>query len=122
LQMKASIAAAQTLDGSKIPERSEEDVPLVIIKWPDRCGVLAGELLTFYLRFTNEGKLPITDVVVVDNLTQRFEYVPGTSKTDREGTFTIQPNEVGSAMLRWEFSAPLLPGERGTISFQVKVR
>ena len=37
--------------------------------------MLPGELLTFYLRFKNDGKLPMSDVVVVDNLTQRFEYV-----------------------------------------------
>jgi uncharacterized repeat protein (TIGR01451 family) len=122
LQIKATIRAAQIIDGLKIPPRSEEDVPLLIIKWPDRHGVLPGELLTFFLRYTNPGKLPINEVAVVDNLTPRFEYVPGTSKTDRDGTFTFQPNQVGSSMLRWDFTAPLLPGESGTISFQVKVR
>ena len=122
LQIKATIRATQIIDGLKIPTKSEEDVPLLIIKWPDRHGVLPGELLTFFLRFTNPGKLPINEVAVVDNLTPRFEYVPGTSKTDRDGTFTFQPNQVGSSMLRWDFTAPLLPGESGTISFQVKVR
>ena len=120
--MKASLQAPMEIDGSKLMMKSEEDVPLVIIKWPDRHGVLPGELLTFYLRFNNDGKLPINDVNVVDNLTPRFEYMPGTSKTDRAGTFTVQPNQVGSSILRWEFSGPLLPGESGTISFQVKVR
>jgi uncharacterized repeat protein (TIGR01451 family) len=76
----------------------------------------------FSLRFTNPGKLPINDVSVVDNLTPRFEYVPGTSKTDRDGTFTFQPNEAGSSMLRWDFTEPLQPGESGMITFQVKVR
>ena len=50
---------------------------------PFTAGIAPGELLTFYLRYTNPGKLPINDVGVVDNLTPRFEYVPGTSKTDR---------------------------------------
>jgi uncharacterized repeat protein (TIGR01451 family) len=122
VQMKASVAAVKDLSGTHLMLKSEEDVPLCIIKWPDRHGVLSGELLTFFLRFRNDGKLPINDVAVVDNLTPRFEYVPGTSKADRDGTFTFQPNDVGSAMLRWEFNGPLLPGESGTISFQVKVR
>ena len=122
LAIKATIRSTQIVDGLKIPAKSEEDVPLLIIKWPDRHGVLPGELLTFTLRFTNPGKLPINEVAVVDNLTPRFEYVPGTSKTDRDGTFTFQPNQVGSSLLRWDFTAPLLPGESGTIMFQVKVR
>ena len=123
LEIKATIAATQIVDGLKRPVESKEEVPLIIIKWPDRHGVLPGELLTFYLRYTNPGKLPITDVAVVDNLTTRFEYVPGTSKTDRDGTFTFQPNQAGSSLLQLQdFTAPLQPGESGTISFQVKVR
>jgi uncharacterized repeat protein (TIGR01451 family) len=122
LEIIATIRSSQIIDGLKKPARSEEDVPLIIIKWPDRHGVLPGELLTWSLRFTNPGKLPINDVSVVDNLTPRFEYVPGTSKTDRDGTFTFQPNEVGSSVLRWDFTEPLQPGESGMITFQVKVR
>ena len=122
LEIKATIRSTQIIDGLKTPAKSEEDVPLLIIKWPDRHGVLPGELLTFTLRFTNPGKLPINEVAVVDNLTPRFEYMPGTSKTDRDGTFTFQPNEAGSSLLRWDFTEPLQPGESGTIMFQVKVR
>jgi uncharacterized repeat protein (TIGR01451 family) len=121
LEIKATIRAAQVVDGLKMA-KSEEEVPLIIIKWPDRHGVLPGELLMWTLRFTNPGKQPINDVTVVDNLTPRFEYMPGTSKTDRDGTFTFRPNEAGSSYLQWDFTEPLQPGESGMITFQVKVR
>jgi uncharacterized repeat protein (TIGR01451 family) len=121
-EIRAVLAAPQTLDGLHVRMREEEDLPLCIIKWPDRCGVLPGELLTFFVKYTNQGKQPIQDVGVVDNLTARFEYVPGTAKADRDGTFSFQPNSVGSHLLRWDFNSPLLPGESGVVSFVVKVR
>ena len=122
VKMLGTIAAPRGLDGVKVMEKSAEDIPLLICKWPDRAGALIGEILTFYLKYSNPGKTPISDVVVIDNLTARFEYVKGTSKTDRDGTFTFQPNDAGSSLLRWEVNGPLLPGESGMISFQVRIR
>ena len=122
VKMKGTISAPRGIDSVKVMEKSLEDIPLLICKWPDRTGALIGEIITFYLKYSNPGKTPISDVVVIDNLTARFEYVKGTSKTDRDGTFTFQPNDVGSSLLRWEFNGPLLPGESGMISFQVRIR
>ena len=33
-------------------------------------------------------------------------------EADREAVFTVQPNEAGSSVLRWEIGGTLLPGER----------
>jgi uncharacterized repeat protein (TIGR01451 family) len=121
-RVKASIQAPSSFTTAKTLLRSPEDGPLLICKWPDRLGALIGDLITFTLRFTNTGNRPIQNVVVVDNLTPRFEYIPGSAKTDRDGTFTFQPNEVGSHLLRWEFSGELPPGESGLITFEVRVR
>jgi uncharacterized repeat protein (TIGR01451 family) len=79
-------------------------------------------LITFTIRFANVGGRPITNVVVSDSLTTRFEYVAGSSKSDRPATFTTQPNDAGSMVLRWEFAGSLQPGENGMITFQVKIR
>ena len=46
----------------------------------------------------------------------------GSARTDRNALFTIQPNEVDSSILRWEFTTPLPAREHGMISFQVRVR
>jgi uncharacterized repeat protein (TIGR01451 family) len=81
-----------------------------------------GDVVTFYLKYTNRAGRPITEIVVADNLTPRLEYVAGSTRTDRESVFTIQPNAVGSSVLRWEFPGALPPGQSGLISFQVRVR
>jgi uncharacterized repeat protein (TIGR01451 family) len=104
------------------PEQEGPEVPLLIIKWPDKTGALIGDIVTFSLKFTNRAPRPISDVVVSDSLTPRFEYIPGSAKTDHEAVFTTQPNGAGGAILRWEFSGPLPSGESGLITFQVRVR
>ena len=113
-----SVAAVQAGPAPAEPA----DGPLLIIKWPDKTAVNVGEIVTFYLKYSNTGGQPITNVVVTDSLASRFEYVKGSTKTDRDAMFTTQPNEVGSSLLRWEFTSPLQPREHGVISFEVRVR
>jgi len=104
------------------PSREQPDKPLKIIKWPDKTGGLVGDVITFSLRFSNGGGQPITDIVVSDSLTSRYEYVPGSARCDRAANFTTQPNDAGSTTLRWEFPGALQPGETGLINFQVRIR
>jgi uncharacterized repeat protein (TIGR01451 family) len=113
-------AVEATMTGPKEPE--PPDGPLMIIKWPDKLCVNVGEVVTFYLKYSNTGGQPITNVVVTDSLAARFEYVKGSTKTDRDALFTTQVNEVGSTLLRWEFTGALQPREHGLITFQVRVR
>src|SRR5262249_37016552 len=91
-------------------------------KWTDRHSAQVGEVVTFYLKYTNVGGKPITNVVLSDSLTGRLEFVPGTARSDRPNTFTTQANEAGSVILRWEIGGKLLPGESGMVSFQAVVR
>ncbi|MBM3996699.1 MAG: DUF11 domain-containing protein [Planctomycetes bacterium] len=118
LRAPASVAATQA--GPRPVE--PEDGPLLIIKWPDVEIVNVGDIVTFYLKYTNTGGQRIANLVVTDSLSGRFEYVKGSTKADRDAIFTTQPNEAGSMVLRWEFSGDLAPRESGLISFQVKVR
>jgi len=99
------------------PER-----PLLIIKWPDKCGAQIGEVVTFFLKYSNQGGQPISDIVVSDSLAGRFEYVPNSAKSDRDAVFTILPNEAGSLIVRWEVASALPPGKSGMVSFQVRIR
>lgn len=103
-------------------EEELPEAPLCLIKWPDKYGALIGEMITFTLKYTNQGGRPIDKVVVSDSLLSRYEYVPGSQKSDRPATFTTQPNEDGSLILRWEINETLPPGQSGVIHFQVKVR
>jgi uncharacterized repeat protein (TIGR01451 family) len=96
--------------------------PLVIIKWPDKCGAQIGDVVTFFLKYSNQGGKPIADIIVSDSLAARFEYVPNSARSDRDAVFTIQPNEAGSLIMRWEVATPLPPGKSGMVSFQVRIR
>jgi uncharacterized repeat protein (TIGR01451 family) len=100
-----------------VPER-----PLIIIKWPDKCDAQIGDVVTFYLKYSNEGGKPITDIIVSDSLAARFEYVPGSARSDRDAIFTIQPNEAGSSILRWQVADALPASRSGMVSFQVRIR
>jgi uncharacterized repeat protein (TIGR01451 family) len=98
------------------------DGPLVLCKSADREAAQIGDVITFYLKYTNVGGQPMTDVVVNDSLSGRLEYVPGSAKSERDAVFTLTPNEAGSVALRWQVSGRLLPGQTGVVSFQARVR
>ncbi len=126
LEIKTSLRHTATVDAIKNKAKADaeepEDGPLVIFKWPDNACVNIGDVVTFYLKYRNTGGQPITNVVVSDSLGARFQYVKGSARTDRDALFTMQPNEVDSTILRWEFTSPLPAREHGLISFQVRVR
>jgi uncharacterized repeat protein (TIGR01451 family) len=98
------------------------DKPLVLIKCADRQAAQIGDVVTFILKYSNHGGQPISDVAVTDSLTTRLEYVPGSAQTDRPAVFTMQPNEAGSVILRWEIMGRLMPGSSGVVRFQARVR
>jgi uncharacterized repeat protein (TIGR01451 family) len=124
LDVKATVTVTGSLQGSKEPPTADEpaDGPLCIIKWPDKFGATIGDVVTFFLKYTNTGGQPITNVAVTDSLAARFEYVPGSAKTDREAVFTTQNNDAGSQLLRWEIQGTLQPRESGVVSFQARIR
>jgi hypothetical protein len=35
---------------------------------------------------------------------------------------TVEPNEAGSVIVRWQISGKLLPGQSGVVSFQARIR
>lgn len=104
------------------PEPLAPDKPLALCKWADRHAAQVGDVVTMFLRYSNQGGRPITDVAVSDSLNGRLEYIPGSAQTDRPAVFTTQENEAGSVILRWEISGRLPPGQSGVVRFQVRVR
>jgi uncharacterized repeat protein (TIGR01451 family) len=98
------------------------DKPLVLHKWADRQCAQIGDVVTFFLKYSNHGGGDISDVAISDSLTGRLEYVPGSAKADRDAVFTLQANEAGSVILRWEINGALHPGQCGVVSFQARVR
>jgi uncharacterized repeat protein (TIGR01451 family) len=104
------------------PAQEHPAKPLCLHKWASTDKAQVGDVITFYLQYSNEGGQPITDVVVSDSLSGRLEYIPGSARTDRSTVFTMQANQAGSSILRWEVGGKLLPGTSGLISFQARVR
>jgi uncharacterized repeat protein (TIGR01451 family) len=98
------------------------DKPLVLVKCADRNAAQPGDVVTFMLRYSNQGGRPITDVAVSDSLSPRLEYIPGSAQADRPAVFTTQTNEAGSVILRWEISGTLQPGLSGALRFKARVR
>jgi uncharacterized repeat protein (TIGR01451 family) len=95
---------------------------LRLVKLASSGEALPGEEIEFTLRFDNIGDQVIGNVTIADNLTTRFEYVPGTAKSSVNADFITESNEVGSLVLRWEIKDPVKPGAGGILRFKVKVR
>jgi uncharacterized repeat protein (TIGR01451 family) len=95
---------------------------LRLVKVASQASAQPGETVDFTLRFDNVGTVPITQLVIVDNLSTRLEYIADSSQTSVPAKLTVQPNEVGSSTLEWEIENPLPPGEGGIIRFSCRVR
>ena len=81
-----------------------------------------GDEVDFTLRFDNVGNQPIGNVTIVDNLTGRLEYLPGTAQCSLPAGFSTQESQSGSLVLRWEITNPLKPGDGGVARFHCRVR
>lgn len=101
----------------------EPDHPcLRVIKVASTKAARPGDVVDFTIRFDNLGDQAIKRVVLIDNLTTRLEYVPGTAQSSRAAEFSTDANEGDSLVLRWEFSDPLPVGGGGLVRFHCRVR
>lgn len=98
------------------------EAPLCLFKCADRNCAKVGDIVTFTLRYSNQGGRPMTDVAITDSLSGRLEYVEGSAETDRPAVFTMQENEAGSVVLRWEIEGTLPAGQTGKVRFKARVR
>lgn len=95
-----------------------------------------GDEINFVIRFDNVGVKPIGNLVILDSLTTRLEYIDrsqqcvlsiasakgDSNRSDIKVNFSITENEAGSTVLRWEADTPLDTGDSGVISFRCRVR
>ena len=101
----------------------EPDHPcLRVIKVASTKAARPGDIVDFTIRFDNLGDQAIKRVVLVDNLTTRLEYVPGTAQSSRAAEFSTDANEGDSLVLRWEFTDALPVGGGGLVRFHCRVR
>lgn len=85
-----------------------------------------GDVITFTIQFRNIGDYNVQDVRIIDNLTPRLVYVPGTGQISASdnagGELAVVPNKEGSQMLEFRLDQPLKGGGSGSITFQAQVR
>ncbi len=81
-----------------------------------------GEVVDFTIRFDNLGNQPIGNVEILDSLNTRLEYVPDSAQCSVDATFSTEPNEGDSVVLRCELSHPLDVGKGGILRFRCRVR
>lgn len=103
-------------------ESREGKAELRLIKVASQMSAQPGDTIDFTLRFDNVGTKTITQLVLVDSLSTRLEYVPDSFQSSVAATLDVLPNEAGSSTLQWELEKPLPPGEGGIIRFSCRVR
>ena len=81
-----------------------------------------GDTVDFTIRFDNVGNQVIGNVVILDSLTTRLEYVDKSAQCSLPAAFSTQQNEGGSVVLRCEIAQPLEPGKGGILRFTCRVR
>ena len=118
---------AQEMDGLRqvgiIYQTDEPNRPrLRLLKLASRGHALPGEEIEFTLRFDNIGDQVMGNVTIVDNLSTRLEYIPGSAQSSVDANFITEPNDAGSTILRWEITDPVKPREGGVLRFRTRVR
>ncbi len=120
-------AAVQVTGRSRVQSVYEYELPdgkprLRIVKVASTAQAQPGDEIEFTLRFDNVGDQAIGNVTIIDNLTTRLEYVPGTAECSLTARFVTQENDGESLILRWEVMDPLEVGQGGIIRFRCRVR
>lgn len=104
-----------------------------VYELPDKCAMRIckaashtianpGDTIRFTIRFDNVGVKPLGNAVIMDSLSPRLEYIEGSQTCSVDATFSAEPNEVGSSVLRWEIGSPVEKNEGGVVSFDCLVR
>ena len=95
---------------------------LRIVKSADKRIAEPGDIVKFSIRYDNIGDREVRDVVIVDNLTPRLEYVEDSATCDVDGVLEVEDNGEGSVILRWVLDEPLRGRSGGVVTFQARVR
>jgi uncharacterized repeat protein (TIGR01451 family) len=93
-----------------------------ICKLASRKAALPGDTIDFTIRFDNIGTDLAGNVTIVDNLTTRLEFVPGSAQCTLDAEFASQENEGETLVLKWKIKDALRSGQGGVIRFQCRVR
>ncbi|MDR0327870.1 MAG: DUF11 domain-containing protein [Planctomycetaceae bacterium] len=106
----------------QVEDRQSRTSKLRLIKVASKESAQPGEIIEFTLRFDNMGNQLIGNVTILDDLTGRLEFLPGTATASLASGFVPKPNASGGLTMRFEITDPLAPGDFGVIQFKCRVR
>lgn len=120
-KIKATLKVQQTIG---VEDERKTKGQIHVVKLADRDMAQSGDTITFTIRFQNTGDFDVYDVSIVDNLTPRLDYVPGTAKIDGDhpGEVVIEDNGEGSKILTFNLDNALKGHDAGKITFEARVR
>jgi len=95
---------------------------LRVTKVASKIAAEVGDEVEFTIRYDNLSSKPVGNVTLVDNLTGRLQYIPGSAACSQKAKFIDQVNESGSLTLRWEVTDPVKPFKGGIIRFKCRVQ
>ena len=117
-----SLVRDQRVDGFTVYDFDQGNGRLQISKFADREDARPGDVVTFGIRIENVGDGEVNEVVIVDNLTTRLEYIENSLECEADVEFESVDNQAQSLRLRWELREPLGVGESVTIQFKCSIR
>ena len=95
---------------------------LRVVKLADKSVAEIGDTIEFTIRIDNLGGLELKEVVLVDNLTPRLEYIDGSATNTIDGELLVEDNGEGSQKLTFRLAEPLKGKTGGVLKFQCLVR
>jgi uncharacterized repeat protein (TIGR01451 family) len=119
---QAIILKSEFKEQELVGQENRFNFKLRIVKSADKSIAEPGDLVTFSIRYDNLGNREVRDVVIVDNLTPRLEYVEDSATCDVAGVLEVEDNGEGSVILRWVLDEPLPGRSGGVVTFQARVR
>jgi len=137
--MIGGVAAAEVRDAKQLQdvtlyETEPGKCSLRICKAASHSAAQPGDIVQFSIRFDNVGAKPLQNIVILDSLTTRLEYIDGSqicelslssnkqAEVSKSVRFSTAENEAGSTVLKWDIDQPLATGDSGVITFRCRVR
>ena len=103
---------------------------VTLVKSVSATAAVPGQALTYTVTYTSAGTVDAREVVLVDPVPADLLYLPGSStgpgtviEFSHDDGATFDGSEAAPVThVRWSLTAPLAPGESGSVSFQARVR
>ena len=107
---------------TQITDRKLKPSRLLLEKSTDKKAALVGEEVTFTIKYSNTGDEILGEVLILDSLSERLEFIPKSDQSSRPAKFSTTKNTVGSDVLSWKLNDILKKGESGTVTFKARIK